>query len=367
MSLYNISGGKLAETKISDFLVGDLLEGRSSKEEALGTQIEETVEIEDFEEKKDFFVDFLNYKKAEVYSRKELGESIIKEEISLDDPVFDEDEVCTVLEQALTMEKLPKFELKTEEEEMIPEELEDIDLSDLESLSDEERATIENASRIAEIRKILDEMIFHKKNEAKIILDTAEEEAVLIRKTAEYAAEKIKEDAYSEAKTKGYSDGYQEGMTDAQKTIASAIEKETFKLKQEVEAVISSVSEAKNAIINNFIDELRDLAVSTAEKVVKISLESSGEVIKGMILSSVEELQKTQWLKIYISRFDFELLKETDYDLLDALSSVSEDVKIVVMEEEPLGTAIVETPQQVIDLSVSSQMNNIKEIIENAL
>lgn len=357
MSLYNISSGSPAETKISDFLIGDLL---------YREPVEDEKPDEDFDEETKGFMSFLSSVKMDEYSKNTEENVIIKEEISfLKNEVEVEDEVQEEYENAFSLEKLPRFE--QEEEGLTDEELLDMDLSDMEDLTDEERNKLEQAAKIAEIRKILDEMLEKKKQEAKEILDTAVEEATLIRQTAEYAADKIKKDAYMEAKGLGHIEGYDEGMLEAQKTIAAAIEREIFALKEEVSGIISGVSEAKTAIVNSFIDDLRDLAISTAEKVIKVSLESSGEVIKGMILSAVEELQQTKWLKIYISRYDFELLKETDYDLLDALASVSEDVKIVVMEEEPIGTAIVETPQQVIDLSVGSQLNNIKEIVDNAL
>lgn len=366
MSLYNISDGSLAETKISDFFACDLLAGREEMEESL-----ETEDTDKISSRTDF-LSFLAYKDLDSYSRDTEDCSIIKEEISLMNIPEEQQEACSFsleYENALSFDRLPKFSVEEEEieEEYGDVELSDIDLSGMDDLTDEEREKIERAGKIAEIRSILDEMISAKKQEALSILETAEEEAVLIRKTAEYAAEKIKEDAYNEAKTQGYSVGYENGMADAEKTINASVEKEVMGLQEEVSKIISSVTETKNAIIESFIDDLRNLALSTAEKIVKVSLESSGEVIKGMILSAVEDLQRTEWLKIYISRYDFELLKETDYDLLDALSSISEEVKIVIMEEETVGTAIVETPQQVIDLSVNSQLNNIKEIVDNAL
>lgn len=370
MSLYNLSNGRLAETKISDFLVGDLLKSDEDSQDALTDdelELADTEEINPEEEEPQGFVEFLTYGSFDNYSRNVEDDSFIKEEISLSSG--DEEaskEVSIDYENALSFDKLPRFAVE-EEEEIEEEDFTDVDLSDLEGLSEEERTNIENAFKIAEIRKVLDEMLRKKTAEAKAVLETAEEEAVLMRQTAEYAADKIKKDAYIEAKAKGHSDGYQEGMKEAQETIAAAIERETHSLKEEVAKVIESVTQAKSLILGKYENDLRDLAISTAEKIVKVSLQSSGEVIQGMILSAVEELQKTKWLKVYLSRYDFELLKETDYDLIDTLASVSEDVKIVVMEDEPLGTAIVETPQQVIDLSVRTQLDNIKEIIDNAL
>ena len=70
---------------------------------------------------------------------------------------------------------------------------------------------------------------------------------------------------------------------------------------------------------------------------------------------------------IYISKFDFEMIRETDYDLVESLSALSDDIKIIVMEQEEIGTAIIETDKEVIDLSAATQLNNIREMVENTI
>ncbi len=51
---------------------------------------------------------------------------------------------------------------------------------------------------------------------------------------------------------------------------------------------------------------------------------------------------------------------------MQELSKLSDNVKIIMLEEEDAGTCIVELPDEVIDMSVKTQLENIKEILNNA-
>ncbi|HCO28158.1 MAG TPA: flagellar biosynthesis/type III secretory pathway protein, partial [Lachnospiraceae bacterium] len=103
-----------------------------------------------------------------------------------------------------------------------------------------------------------------------------------------------------------------------------------------------------------------------AEKIIQTSLKSSGEIIKRMIVSATDKLKKTEWVKIYIDRFGYEKLLEVDSVLAAELSYLSDNIKIIVMDKEEIGSCIVEVPEEIIDLSVSTQLENIKDIINNA-
>ena len=55
-----------------------------------------------------------------------------------------------------------------------------------------------------------------------------------------------------------------------------------------------------------------------------------------------------------------------DTEFLEALSRLSDNIKIVTMDNEEEGTCIIELPDEIIDASVSTQLENIKDIINNA-
>ena len=123
---------------------------------------------------------------------------------------------------------------------------------------------------------------------------------------------------------------------------------------------------AKALSMEQYMDDLKAVTITIAEKIIQTSLKSSGEIIKRMIVSATDKLKKTEWVKIYIDRFGYEKLLEVDSVLAAELSHLSDNIKIIVMDKEEIGSCIVEVPEEIIDLSVSTQLENIKDIINNA-
>ena len=96
------------------------------------------------------------------------------------------------------------------------------------------------------------------------------------------------------------------------------------------------------------MDELKDVAIAVAEKVIHVSLRSSGEVIRRMIVKEAERIKKTDWLKIHIDRLDYEML-------------VSDNIKFVIVEKEEPGTLILETQEEIVDAGIDTQMETLRE------
>ena len=98
---------------------------------------------------------------------------------------------------------------------------------------------------------------------------------------------------------------------------------------------------------------------------IHISLRSSGEVIRQMIIAATEKLKKTAWVKIYIDKCDYDMMMEADAAILDELSHLSDNIKFIVMDKEERGSCIIEMPEEIVDVSVNTQIENIKDILEN--
>ena len=85
-----------------------------------------------------------------------------------------------------------------------------------------------------------------------------------------------------------------------------------------------------------------------------------------MIASAAGELEKKEWAKVYVSKYDMDVMIEGDVEFLNTLSDLSSNVKIIKMENEEQGTCILELPDEIVDLSVNTQMANIRELLDNA-
>lgn len=209
-------------------------------------------------------------------------------------------------------------------------------------------------------------MIKEAEAEAQAIIEEAREQAAVMKQHAMRDAE----DEISELKKKAYSEGYEkgsaEGREQALEESRAELQEQNKSLFEEVKVAITELERQKTDYIRQYNEEMKDLVIAIAEKVIKISLKSSSEVIRRMILSAVESSYRKQWAKIYISDHDANLMVREDADILDALRNVSDRIKIIVMENGEPGDLMVEYPDQAIDSGVNTQLQNIREIMENA-
>ena len=131
--------------------------------------------------------------------------------------------------------------------------------------------------------------------------------------------------------------------------------------------------------INGIIIRLRNLSASLnkliktqkimpneKEKVIHISLRSSGSVISRMIEAETEKLRKKDWVKIYMEKEDYEAMVQADGQLAEKLSRLSDNVKFIVMEDGKRESCIIEMPDEIIDMSVDTQLENIHRLVDNA-
>lgn len=201
--------------------------------------------------------------------------------------------------------------------------------------------------------------------EAERILEEARTEAEELLARAKEQAEKEYDAAREAGYGAGYESGYQEGLSKALEAGKKELEEQLKAFDQDIRKAFKSVEKAKERCIHEYLEELKECAIAVGEKVIRISLRSSGEVIKQMIVSATEKLKKTAWVKIYINKCDYELMMEADSDLVDELSHLSDNIKFIVMDKEDSGNCIIEMPEEIVDVSVNTQIENIKDILEN--
>jgi len=138
------------------------------------------------------------------------------------------------------------------------------------------------------------------------------------------------------------------------------------KLIEAVDEACWDIDAQKTEMLKQNIEDLTELALSIAEKVVCVSLESSGEVIKRMILAAAAPAGEEQWAKVVISSSDAKLTEEDGIDLIAELAAISDKIDLVVMDGAAQGTCLVEFPDHVTDASAGIQLQNIKDLVRGA-
>ena len=192
------------------------------------------------------------------------------------------------------------------------------------------------------------------KEKARNLLETARKQAEEIKKAAE---------------KDGYAEGWKRGIKEGKEAARQEASEQQIRLQQEFSSSLSqalrSVEQEKEACLKKYLEELKDVAVSVGEKVIRISLKSSGDVIRRMIETETEKLKKMAWVRIYMEHSDYETMIQADSEVLSHLARLSDNVKFVVMEQGTGGSCIIEMPDEIIDISVDTQMENIRKLVGN--
>ena len=223
----------------------------------------------------------------------------------------------------------------------------------------------ESSSLVMDVEKYREEKIQLMKE-----LEETREAVRRLLEDSRIEAEQMKNQARDEGheigEREGYEKGYLDGYEKAQQEVENTLKKEADELLLELRDLIASVEHKKREMLEQYKDDLRDIAISIAEKIIRVSLKSSGDIIKRMIISATEGIMSKEWVKIYIARCDAEMAVNGDSMLINSISYVSDHIKIIVMENEASGTCILEFPDKVIDASTNTQIENIKEIISSS-
>ena len=194
---------------------------------------------------------------------------------------------------------------------------------------------------------------------AEEILDQA-------RLEAEIKAQELFESTRQSAMESGRAEGLAQGATQALQEGHRHQERQAKELAAEFDRFLERAGAALDRQMDENVDELRDLAIAIAEKVVCVSLKSSSEVICRMIQTAIDKRKRREWAHIYIAECDAKHLSKVPASLMNALSALSDRVRIIPMADDEAGTCIIETPDEIVDASAATQMNNIRTLLSDA-
>lgn len=215
------------------------------------------------------------------------------------------------------------------------------------------------------------EVLYEIYNQRETIIKDATAEALRIvntaKRNAQLEVEEIKKRANKEGynagfeigKNKGYEEGYQKGLI----TIREELSKKNETRLNEINSMIELIENKKQSILSRYENEISKLSIDIAEKIMRQKIELKDNFIAKIIESVIKDYKNVEWVKIYISNNEDVKMLEADKSLMDELSKISNDIKIEVKKGLANGSCIVETPDNIVDASLDTQLNNLKEIL----
>ena len=199
--------------------------------------------------------------------------------------------------------------------------------------------------------------------QAEQILADARKDAERIVQQAREDADREAEKVFAKAREEGYTEGYVAGMAQAHDESVQLREEQARRMEEEVHRFMEQAGVALDRQMDQSVDDLRDLAMAVAEKVVCISLKSSADVISRMIQTAIDKRKRKEWVHIYIAECDAKRLTQMPAALSAALTALSDRVRIIPMADDESGTCIIEMPDEIVDASAATQLDNLRTIL----
>jgi len=251
-----------------------------------------------------------------------------------------------------------------DEEEPAPEPEEMIEAPIMKAFSEPSKTTAEKI--IDDAEQEANDIIEKAHKKAQEMIDEAKDEAINILAKAEEKADKL----FAETKEEAYKAGFEKGEIYGSK---AGNEKAAQEAKEKYKTFFTAIDEAcgaidqqKEEILQQGIKDLTDLSLTVSQKVISVSLDTCGEVVKRMILSAAADASEKQWAKITISAKDAQLMEEEGINIGNELFSVSDKIDLIIVDDAESGTCLVEFPDQAIDASAGTKFQNIKAALHDA-
>ena len=199
--------------------------------------------------------------------------------------------------------------------------------------------------------------------QADAILAEAQQEANKLREKAMADLEAELGELRNQAHTEGYQAGFAEGMAEGRQEARLQLEQMAAEQEKEVAAFLKDAVRVRDQLLEDSKQDLKELALAIAEKVIHVSLKSSGDILIRMIESATAKRRRCEWVQVYIADRDARASANTVPELTEALSRLSDRVRVIPMTGDESGTCKIEMPDEIIDASVSTQLDNLRGLI----
>lgn len=256
-------------------------------------------------------------KQKEIPPEETEGDNVFREFVA-------EDVTDVVFEASETPEEIALRELSEKEELLSQKEKE---------LSEKEQFINSEYERLMKEAEEKSKALFEE------TIKNAEADAEIIRKTA---AEK------------GYSEGNEKSKATAEKYLSAAAE------------LVSQATAQKEAYYISHKDELIETACFLAEKLIATKLSEDKSIIANIAANAAKDFRNSERVKISLASADISAEATADIDYLKSLIKGIPDIEIEILENAKSGTVVLDNGSEIIDASVPTQLDFLKEIMENS-
>jgi flagellar assembly protein FliH len=167
---------------------------------------------------------------------------------------------------------------------------------------------------------------------------------------------------FERARAQGFEQGYKEGKAEARRES----EQEKARLRRAVDAVISQVQRSRANALAQAQQEVGDLVLEVARKILKDEVRWNRDVVLGIVKDAIRRVVDKETVRVRVNIEDLPAVKEARGELLSTIDGI-QNLEIVDDRRVGLGGAIIETSSGTIDARIETQLEEIKRAFEGRL
>jgi flagellar assembly protein FliH len=152
---------------------------------------------------------------------------------------------------------------------------------------------------------------------------------------------------------------YERGLSDGIRKGRELEKNEDLQTLQAMSVIVKEMSALKKSTLENLEEEIVQLSLAVAEKVIHVEATTNREVIRGVLKEAIKNIGDRENMKIRVHPQDFHYMIEIKNDFLQSFDGIR---NVVFAEDESIqrGGAIIETVCGEVDARLGQQYNEIK-------
>jgi flagellar assembly protein FliH len=188
-----------------------------------------------------------------------------------------------------------------------------------------------------------------------------EAEVLKMRKDAEEQAEELKTQKQKEGYDSGFEKGYYEGL---EKSTAE-VEQKYASLLSTMQTLTESALSEKNKVVKSAEDDVVDLSVDIAKKVVDRELETNHDIVVNFVKEAIKALENREKITIYAHPDDIELIKSHREDF-KKLTDLTDTLHILPDDMLSRGECRLESESEIVDTDINYQFGEIRKKLHSS-
>lgn len=165
-----------------------------------------------------------------------------------------------------------------------------------------------------------------------------------------------KENLINEAKEKGYEDGFLSGKQESLNQYRHLLE--------EANQIIHKATEDYHATLEKSEETIIELATYISEKILKQKLKEEPAIFISMVKDAIKQIEEQSEIRIFLHPKQYEFVLEQKDELMTMLGNEIK-LSILIKDELQENSCILEHPFGRIDASVDTQLEQLRQILQD--